>query len=262
MLDIKEQRITRDIEKGTITIRYFLINTENNNCLDIRTTFYTPTQYTSYVYTLKNRFINADVEKFLGCSIADWKTLISKYLKKTPKEIFYEVLDEVQQNYPNYGFIVERDLVWTMQKLLMAKFKELSLDYRVFNDYPIERGTNRALSVDLAVVHNDIFYKDVLDAKAQAELIVEFKFEPSQRRAEILSHKCPVVSWSKVIHDIDRISRFIQTNKARTGVTIFIDEYGLHLKDSNSYPNTANWNNWGTYSTDFLDVKLLLSEIS
>lgn len=261
MLAIHEQHIIRNTEKGTIEIRYYLLNTENNKYLDIRTTFYKNHKPTSYVYDFKKGFKNNEIEDFLGCSIANWTPLINKYIEKTPKELFYEILEEIRENYPTYNFIVERDLVWTIQKLLMGKFKDLNLDYEVFNDYPIERGSNRALSVDLAILKSNISYKDILDAKAQAELVIEFKFEPSQKRKEILAHKCPVVSWNKVTHDIDRISRFVNDNKAKTGIAVFIDEYGLHLKDSNSYPNIANWHNWGTYSTSDLDIKLLLSEV-
>lgn len=177
------------------------------------------------------------------------------------KELFYEVLEEIRDHYPTYRFIVERDLVWTIQKKLQEKISTAGLDYIVFSDYPIKKGSKRSLAIDIAIVRKDVSIIDVLEGITPIELGVEFKFEPSKKREEILSHKGDVVDWNKVLKDINRIEEFISENKAKACISIFIDEYGRYFKEHYSYPSVATWIDWGTYSTEELNVKVLLTDI-
>lgn len=78
---------------------------------------------------------------------------------------------------------------------------------------PIEYGKKRSICVDLAVISNDLEDKDVLQRKGQAEFVAEFKFEPSEmRKKEICIHKLPVVGWSEVLEDAERVKRFVDNS--------------------------------------------------
>jgi len=184
--------------------------------------------------------------------------------------LFAEVIEEIRRNYPIYRFVMERDIVWEVQKLLAGKIKQQGLPYNVFNDYPIEKGRNRSLSVDLAVISKDITcHRDIADGKAEAELVVEFKFEPSHKREDIISHKLPVISSRKnkeeisINIDINRIKSFVDTGKSRTAIAILIDEGGWHRNSKNSHrlgdPCISKWYDWDVCITDFDKVSILLT---
>src|SRR5665648_948421 len=120
--------------------------------------------------------------------------------------IFKECLEVIRHYYCEYNFYCERDFVWTIQKLLKTHIEEKGLPYKVFNDFPMETGERRSKSVDIAIVKTGIDDRDISYGKAQAELVIEFKFEPSKmRKDEICVHKLPVVGWSGVLEDIDRV---------------------------------------------------------
>ena len=64
---------------------------------------------------------------------------------------------------------MERDVVWTLQKHLIATLREQHLPYAVFNDFPMVPGKHRALSADLVIVNRD----------GVVEVAAGFKYEPS-----------------------------------------------------------------------------------
>ena len=108
--------------------------------------------------------------------------------------LFKECLEVIRHNYCGYNFFCERDFVWTVQKLLKNRIEEDKLPYNIFNDFPIETGERRSKSIDIAIVKIGIDDRDISYRKAQAELVIEFKFEPSKmRKDEICVHKLPVI---------------------------------------------------------------------
>lgn len=168
--------------------------------------------------------------------------------------LFKESMEWVNSNYTQFGFVMERDFVWTIQKHLSKAVKDNGLPFVVFNDYPIEKGTNRSKSVDLAVVSKGVNHIDILNGNACAEFISEFKFEPSAKRTDIFRHKLPVVFWSAVIEDINRIKRFTQNNVTKTGVAVFVDEFGRYKKSSSPIDY---YSKWGSYKTNIFNISVL-----
>jgi hypothetical protein len=150
--------------------------------------------------------------------------------------IFEETVAWLREHYDQFQFWVERDLVWTVQTHLKELISERQLGYEVFNDYPLLPGPRRALSADL-VIRGPV--KEVLIA-------VEFKYEPSHRRAEFraLPGKLPVVFWGVdgVAKDIARIRRFVEAGAARMAFAIFIDE-GRYFRHRPAHPE-ATWLDW------------------
>lgn len=174
--------------------------------------------------------------------------------------LFFEVISEIKRNYPDFGFYMERDLVWTIQKMLLHRITKNNLPYNVYNDYPIEKGERRSKSVDLAVVGRGIDYHDILDQKVSAELVVEFKFEPSRMRKDICTHRLPVVFWSEVVEDINRVKRFFSHNKAKSAIAVFIDEYGRNRNKSSDIFEVPNmWEEWGSYNTSMYNISVLIT---
>ena len=167
-----------------------------------------------------------------------------------------DVMEQIRCDYISYGFVTERDFEWTVQKLLWGMIKKANLPYMVFNSYPIEPGTHRSTSVDLIIVKEGTSYKDVENGESQAELVVEFKFEPSGKRAEICNEKLPVVFWKDgVMKDIERVSRFFNDNKAKVALAVFVDEGGRYR---NHNPGSqSEWIDLGDYGTDEYNVSIL-----
>jgi len=172
---------------------------------------------------------------------------------------FTKVIEEIKTKYLSYGFVIERDFVWTVQKHLQKMINEQHLPCTIFNDYPIESGTHRSVSVDLAVVNNEIHYMDILQGKSKAEFVAEFKFEPSELRPDICSHKLPVVFWNHVNNDIIRIKRFVDDRKTKSAVAIFIDENGRYR--NKVIGNLSKWIDWGSYDTDRINVSVLWTSL-
>ena len=90
-------------------------------------------------------------------------------------ELFENAIAWLKDNYGQFQFFVERDLVWTVQTYLFSQIKEYGLPYRVFNDYPILPGNRRSLCADLAILNTD----------SLVEVAAEFKYEPSHTRGDI-----------------------------------------------------------------------------
>lgn len=87
-------------------------------------------------------------------------------------ELFETAMSWLRNNYPNFRFFQERDIVWTIQTYITEVIKRDNLPYKIFNDYPILPGKRRSYCADLAI----------LDVNDIAEVAVEFKYEPSHRR--------------------------------------------------------------------------------
>ncbi len=61
----------------------------------------------------------------------------------------------LRATYPEHRIVVERDLVWTLQKWLACEVSSRELPLRVFNDYGVEPGLRRSLSADLVLLPVD-----------------------------------------------------------------------------------------------------------
>ncbi|MCB0021006.1 MAG: hypothetical protein KDE09_24590, partial [Anaerolineales bacterium] len=90
-------------------------------------------------------------------------------------ELFAESLARLRQQYSQVRFFAERDLVWTVQLIILDLIAEQKLPFQVFNDYPMLPGTRRSLSDDLVI----------LDQNEIVQVAIEFKYEPDHRRRDI-----------------------------------------------------------------------------
>ena len=174
--------------------------------------------------------------------------------------IFSAALDKVLLEYPTHKFILERDLVWTVYKQLIADLNAVSDEYTAFCNFPVARSVKgRSLSADLVILKKGIERKNVLDEGLQVELAAEFKFEPSKERRDICRFKLPVFSWSNILGDIERVEQYVCTNKtAKIGVALFVDEYGRYSNESKyQISSQSQWHKHGTFDTDYLNVHIL-----
>jgi hypothetical protein len=153
---------------------------------------------------------------------------------KTAEQFFDETLAWLETTYWEHSFYLERDIVWTVQRELTRRIIEAQSHYLVHNDYPMIPGNRRSLSTDIAVV----------EPSGAVALAVEFKYEPSHSRPDLLQAKLPVVFWGSdgVAKDIARIREYVQIKKARTAIAIFIDEGGYFVK-RDPHPG-SHWRKW------------------
>lgn len=164
------------------------------------------------------------------------------------EEIFSCTLSWLQQNYFNFQFYTERDIVWTIQQQFAQLVKDRRFNLRVFTDYPILFNDNRA-RVDLALI----------DENNSIVLALELKYEPSHRRKDILPTKFPVVSWAEVKKDIERIRHFVEVGKAQAAYSILIDEGGYFRKQL-IITDHSSWIDWYDVAGSQYPVALLLSK--
>ena len=150
-----------------------------------------------------------------------------------PSTLFESTIDWLRENYHDYRFYAERDIVWTVQTQLNKRIGELSLPYQVFNDYTMKP----RVRVDLAILNGDT-----------VEVVAEFKYEPSRARSaanggDIPSSKLKesVVIWSEAEKDIGRVQEFVQNGKTKVGYSIVIDEGNRHSWRS---AKPAEWQKW------------------
>jgi len=153
---------------------------------------------------------------------------------KKAKEVFEEALAGLEKAYGRSTFYCERDVVWTIQGRLVQMIEKQDLPYRVYSDYPILPGKKRSFSADIAI----------LDSAKKVLLVVEFKYEPSHNRQDILQEKLPVVEWGKngVEKDVNRVKQFVQEGKCQSAVSIFIDE-GRWRRKKEPYQG-SKWYDW------------------
>ena len=149
--------------------------------------------------------------------------------------LFRDIMNSFLQSYSDNTFYVKRDLVWTVQTMLIHKIRNKGLDFQVFNDFGILPGNRRKLSTDIAI----------LDKSGKVEVAIEFTYEPDHKRIDIPKNKFPVVFWGKegVAKDIDRIQRFVNEAGALHAYAIFIDEGG-HFRKREPHPGSL-WLDWG-----------------
>lgn len=124
-------------------------------------------------------------------------------------------MEEISRTYATTTYHQERDLVFTIQRGLIA---EVGTQAQVFNDYPLIRGPRRALSADLAV----------RDDGGNVLLAVEFKYEPDRRRIDITPGKIPVTAWAEIARDTERVRRFVDDGLVQRALAVLVDEDGRY----------------------------------
>lgn len=147
-----------------------------------------------------------------------------------------EAVDWLRENYGQFEFWVERDLVWTLQTRLRAVIIERGLPFTVLSDYAMIPGPRRSLSADLVV----------RDSTGQVLVTAELKYEPSHMRSEFRGQpgKLPVVSWGAdgVAKDVARIRQFVEAGVSRAAFAMFLDE-GRYFRARTPHPGSA-WRDW------------------
>jgi hypothetical protein len=165
-------------------------------------------------------------------------------------ELFETAMSRLQNNYPNFLFFQERDIVWTIQTYITEVIKRDNLPFKIFHDYPILPGKHRSFCADLAIVNeNEI-----------VEVAVEFKYEPSHRRNDILRSKFPVVFWNDdgVGKDIERIHEFVSNGKTKVAYSVFIDEGG-YFRHRPPHPR-SKWIDWNMSESQLNQISVLWSQ--
>ena len=153
---------------------------------------------------------------------------------------------------------MERDFEWTVQKHFQDFIKSHNLPYEIFHNFPIEKGSK----ADLAVVCKGTSLKDVSEGKVKAELVIEFKFEPSRHRTDFCIGKLDtaVVLWSEFVRDIERINRFIRDNRTKAAVSVLIDEFGRFKYQEIS--NESTWIDWGNFGDEKYNISILWTALN
>ncbi|MCL6597619.1 MAG: hypothetical protein K6T81_02620 [Alicyclobacillus macrosporangiidus] len=144
-------------------------------------------------------------------------------------ELFLSAMEWLKDNYEEFVFFVERDIVWTLQTYIMKIIEKLELPFVLYNDHQLIPGKR----ADLAI----------LDDEGVVTIAVEFKYEPSHKRTDITPGKFPVVMWSEVEKDVLRVKEFVLCEKAKRAYAILIDEGG-HFEKKQP-PQGAQWIKWG-----------------
>ena len=148
------------------------------------------------------------------------------------KDLFLEVTSWLLRTYSSHRFFVARDVIWTVQKRLWREIAEQRLPYRVFHNFGMPG--NPTARADLAI----------LDTRETVLLAAEFQYEPDRARAgnDIGSSKFPVVDWKKVTTDVSRVQGFVARSRARSAVSVFLDEGGHFRFDLRKpAPRPSRW---------------------
>lgn len=158
------------------------------------------------------------------------------------RHLFFDVLDWLRNTYRSDEFLKERDLVAAAQKRLSDEVSQRSLPYQVVQECPIPHTNKRA---DLALLGSD----------NTLHLVIEFKYEPHHQR--LTSGQIPVVFWTEVTKDIDRIRRFVNEGQAQSAFSVFVDEGGYYRHRET--PPGGRWEDWDISGCDYR-VAVLISE--
>lgn len=171
----------------------------------------------------------------------------------TASALFEESFAWLRDNYDDFGFEQERDLVWTIRTHLLAEIRKGDLPFRVFSGYRITPAVRE--SADLVIVDDT----DVV------QVAVEFKYEPDHARTDIDARKLPVVFWgaapseakNSVGHDVRRARQFVETGGARAAYAIFVDEGG-HFRHREPFTG-SKWIDWGKKTPEGHSISILWS---
>lgn len=153
-------------------------------------------------------------------------------------------IEWLRSTYPSHRIYVERDLVWTLQRWLVDQAAGGTAELWVRNDHGTQPGPRRSLSTDIALLTPD---------STVPLVALEFKFEPSHRRADIDPRKLPIVGWEGVVRDVERIRGWVRSGLAFAGAAVSVDEGGFAHARHPALPG-CSWEHWGGYGDSALDV--------
>jgi hypothetical protein len=147
--------------------------------------------------------------------------------------LFENAISWLRENYRDFRFFTERDIVWTVQTHIIKLIEKRDLAYRIFHNFPILPGK----TADLAIVRQD----------NSIEVVAEFKYEPSHDRklSDIWPTKLPVVFWEDGVgKDMERIREFVGRGMAELAYLVFIDEGGyFRWREPFSGSDWIDWQN-------------------
>ena len=153
-------------------------------------------------------------------------------------ELFENAMDWLREHYGEYRFFAQRDIVWTVQKHILAMIEGSQLPYRVFNNHTISKG----ILADIVILSGD-----------SVEVAAKFKYEPSHSRSterggDIWPTKLDpsVVFWTgagSVAKDVQRTREYVEQGKVKAAYSVFIDEGG-EFSHRNPHPG-SEWRDWG-----------------
>ena len=150
-------------------------------------------------------------------------------------ELFENAMAWLKENYGEFRFFLERDVVWTVQAHIIREIESGNLPYQVFNDDSLLPSTR----ADLVI----------FNAFGSAEVAAEFKYEPAHSRSanqggDIRATKLPVVAdWNDVEKDILRIQQYVERQKVKAAYSVLVDEGG-HFHGREPFPG-SQWIDWG-----------------
>lgn len=175
------------------------------------------------------------------------------------KEIFFLALEEIKREYPDYEFMVSRDVTWILQKKMNRLIEEKELPFELYQDYPLEKGCREHKENELVLVTQGTNYKDLFSGKAQAELVIRVLFEPSRLRQDICVHHLPKVLVTQLTENIRKVQSLVESNKSKEAVSILIDEYSRH-RHQVSQDHQVTWTVWGDYEGSLLNLSVLIAQ--
>lgn len=175
------------------------------------------------------------------------------------KDIFLIALEELRREYPDYEFMVSRDVTWILQKKMNGIIEEKGLPFELYQDYPLEKGCREHKENELVLINQGTHYKDLFSGRAQAELVIRVLFEPSKLRHDVCSHHLPRVLITKLTEDIRKVQTLVESKKARGGISILIDEYARH-RHQVIQDEFISWESWGDYEDPGLNLSVLIAK--
>jgi len=169
-------------------------------------------------------------------------------------QLFEETTLWLKENYNNFHFFTERDIVWTVQLHLLEEIERQHLLLEVFDNHKMLNRTQ----VDLAIIRQN---------DGSIPLVAEFKYEPDHSRVDISRGKLTPskVFWNSqrnhgVVQDYERIVNLVDSGLSEAGYVFFIDEGGHHSwRDA---PTGCIWiHDWGKSPYSESNITVLIFKL-
>jgi hypothetical protein len=87
-------------------------------------------------------------------------------LQHEARTLILDALAWLRSSYPQHGFYVERDLVWTLQKWLDREITARALGLRVLNDYGARTSTRRSFRSSAGTASSRMWTVSVVGSRA------------------------------------------------------------------------------------------------
>lgn len=172
-------------------------------------------------------------------------------------EILELSVQALQQDYPSYQFMVQRDIAWILQKKMIELIEKKGYALEVYQDYPLKRGSKEYNEHELVVVSQGMNYRDMFKSSSQVELVVRVLFEPSRHRRDICEYHLPRVLMPQFFSQVNELKSLVEMNKAKDTKLILVDEYSRHRHQLNQ-EEQMDWQSWGSYDDPGLNVSVLV----